>query len=402
MERQLLAAALKSRSSFEKISEYITLTRYERPFQIVWEMVTNYYEWDANAQTVQPDLLIARIKETVRNDKHVRAFTELVEEAAALDVSEANVEQVVLEAKRTEYADELALALTNGKPTQDLLEKYASLQEMTSLEELAELGTDEFDVDSLGSILEEAGDGTGRLVLYPRAINDRLDGGVAGGHHIVVYARPETGKTALCISIAAGFARQGAPGLYFGNEDRPQDLMLRTIYNLTGLTRQQVLSDMGGAQAAAIEAGIGNIRMISMAPGTPKQIEAYIKKYQPRWIIVDQLRNVSVKSDGRVNQLEAAATAMRNIAKKYNIIVVSVTQAGDSASNKEVLDMGDVDFSNTGIPAQADLMIGMGVTPALEAQGVRMISLPKNKIGGDHSHFLVRLNQFLSRVTSME
>jgi hypothetical protein len=82
-------------------------------------------------------------------------------------------------------------------------------------------------------------------------------------------------------------------------------------------------------------------------------------------------------------------------------VVVSVTQAGDSANNKEILDMGDVDFSNTGIPAQADVMIGMGVTPALDQQGVRMLSLPKNKIGGDHSNFLVRINPFLSRVTSI-
>lgn len=402
MERQLLAAALKSRTSFDTIAAHITLKRYDRPFQIVWDMVDNYYKRDANAQSVQVELLIALIVETVRNDKHVRAFTELLVDAAALDVSELNVEQVVLETKKAEYADELALALTNGTPHDELLEKYSAIKDMSSLEDLTEQGTDELDVGSLATLLEEAADGTGRLVLYPRAVNDRLGGGVAGGHHIVVYARPETGKTALCISIAAGFARQGAPGLYFGNEDRPQDLMLRTMYNLTGMTRQQVLNNMDAAREAAIAAGIENIRMISMAPGTPKQIEAYIKKYKPQWIIVDQLRNVAVKSDSRVNQLEMAATAMRNLAKKYNIVVISVTQAGDSASNKEVLDMGDVDFSNTGIPAQADLMIGVGVTPALEAQGVRMLSLPKNKIGGDHSHFLVRLNPFLSRVTSVE
>lgn len=402
MERQLLAAAIKSRTSFDTIAAHITLKRYDRPFQIVWDMVDNYYKRDANAQSVQVEVLIALIAETVRNDKHVKAFTELLVDAAALDVSEVNVEQVVLETKKAEYADELALALTNGNPHDELLEKYSAIKEMSSLEDLSEQGTDELDVGSLASLLEQAADGTGRLVLYPRAVNDRLGGGVAGGHHIVVYARPETGKTALCISIAAGFARQGAPGLYFGNEDRPQDLMLRTMYNLTGMTRQQVLNNMDAAREAAIAAGIENIRMISMAPGTPKQIEAYIKKYKPQWIIVDQLRNVAVKSDSRVNQLEMAATAMRNLAKKYNIVVISVTQAGDSASNKEVLDMGDVDFSNTGIPAQADLMIGMGVTPALEAQGVRMLSLPKNKIGGDHSHFLVRLNPFLSRVTSVE
>lgn len=401
MEKMLLAAGLKSRASFETIHGWITLKKYSRPFQIVWDMVVNYYHRDENAEFASPDVLIALITETVRNDKHQAQFIDMITEASGTDVSEVNVEQVVLEAKRTELGDELALALTNGTKHDELLVKYTELLEMTSLEELAEEGSDELDVNDLEYILDEESDGVGRLVLYPAAINDRLGGGVQGGHHIVVYARPETGKTALCISIAAGFARQGSRGLYFINEDRPQDIMLRLISNLTGWTRQQILGNKAEAIRLAVEAGLNNITIISMAPGTPKQIEGYVKKYNPAWIIIDQLRNVAVKSDSRVNQLEMAATFGRNIAKKYNMVVVSVTQAGDSANNKEILDMGDVDFSNTGIPAQADVMIGMGVTPALDQQGVRMISLPKNKIGGDHSNFLVRIQPFLSRVTSI-
>jgi archaellum biogenesis ATPase FlaH len=401
MEKMLLAAGLKTRASFDTINGWITLKKYSRPFQIIWDMVSNYYQRDANAQGVQPEILIAFIGETVRNEKHQTQFIDLVQEAWGTDVSEVNVEQVVLEAKRTELGDELALAITNGTKHDELLERYTAIKDMTSLDDLAEEGTDELDVNDLSVLLDAEADGVGRLVLYPVAINERLGGGVQGGHHIVVYARPETGKTALCISIATGFARQGSPGLYFINEDRPQDIMLRMISNLTGWTRAAVLADKGEAIRLATEAGLGNIRIISMAPGTPKQIEAYVKKYNPAWVVIDQLRNVAVKSDSRVNQLEMAATFGRNLAKKYSIVVVSVTQAGDSANNKEILDMGDVDFSNTGIPAQADVMIGMGVTPALDQQGVRMLSLPKNKIGGDHSNFLVRINPFLSRVTSI-
>jgi archaellum biogenesis ATPase FlaH len=401
MENMLLAAGLKSRASFDTINGWITLKKYSRPFQIIWDMVSNYYQRDANAQSVQPEILLAFITETVRNPKHQASFSEQVQQAWAVDVSEVNVEQVVLESKRAEIADELALALTNGTEHDELLEAYTSIKEMTSLDDLAEEGTDELDVGDLESLLNEEADGVGRLTLYPTAVNERLGGGVQGGHHIVVYARPETGKTALCISIAAGFARQRSQGIYFVNEDRPQDIMLRIISNLTGWTRARILENKAEAITLATEAGLNNIRVISMAPGTPKQIESYIKKYSPAWVIIDQLRNVAVRSDNRVNQLEMAATFARNMAKKYSIVVVSVTQAGDSANNKEILDMGDVDFSNTGIPAQADVMIGMGVTPALDQQGVRMISLPKNKIGGDHASFLVRINPFLSRVTSI-
>jgi hypothetical protein len=93
-----------------------------------------------------------------------------------------------------------------------------------------------------------------------------------------------------------------------------------------------------------------------------------------------------------------AATAMRNIGKRHSVLVISVTQAGDSADQKKVLGMGDIDFSNTGIPAQADLMLGMGVDDQLERDNARMLATPKNKIGGSHVHFLVRINPTISRI----
>ena len=402
MERLLLAAALRSRASFDLITTYITLDKYSRPFQVLWGYVGDYYRLDESAQQAQVELLIDLIQGTVRNDKHIQQFTEKLHEAQAVDVSEVNVKHTVLLAKRREVADELAQCLVGDKEHEDLLNLYTDLRQLTDLDQLADLGTVQLEALNLVDMLSEEANYTGALTIYPRSINDRVGGGLKGGHHVVVFARPETGKTALCISIACGFARQGAAGLYLGNEDRPQDMMIRCVSNLIGWTRSEILRNPDEASRLAIEAGLGNIRMISMAPGTPRQIEEFIKKYEPRWVVIDQLRNVAVKSDSRVNQLEAAATMARNLAKKYNLIMVSVTQAGDSASDKEVLDMGDVYFSNTGIPAQADLMIGIGVTKSMEEKGVRMLSLPKNKIGGDHSHFPVRIDPFLSRVTSVE
>ncbi len=79
------------------------------------------------------------------------------------------------------------------------------------------------------------------------------------------------------------------------------------------------------------------------------------------------------------------------------MLTLSVTQAGDSASGKLVLETGDVDFSNVGIPAQADVMVGIGFDATFEAEGLRNISLPKNKISGRHENFPVRIVPQLSR-----
>ena len=62
--------------------------------------------------------------------------------------------------------------------------------------------------------------------------------------------------------------------------------------------------------------------------------------------------------------------------------------------------MGDVDNSNTGIPAQADVMIGIGATSEDESQGRRVLSLPKNKRSGNHEYFAVNVDPQLSRVRS--
>ena len=103
-------------------------------------------------------------------------------------------------------------------------------------------------------------------------------------------------------------------------------------------------------------------------------------------------------SESRTQALEKAATEARNLARRRNIPVVSVTQAGDSASGRAILDRGDIDSSNVGIPGQADLMIGIGATGEMENQNMRTLSFPKNKLSGKHTPISVAIDPLLSKV----
>ena len=78
-----------------------------------------------------------------------------------------------------------------------------------------------------------------------------------------------------------------------------------------------------------------------------------------------------------------------------------MTQAGDSAARKAVLDLGDVDYSNTGIPAQADLMVGLGANDHHAKNGEIVFSLPKNKISGVHEYFACAVEPQLSKIVSL-
>lgn len=406
MELPLLAASLRSRDDFDLIKAYIEMrsATYSKRFQIVMKKVGEYYQRDKSAANVDASILLTQIAESIRNDKHVQQFTDMINEAVASTGSDINVKAAILLAKQQEVGDSLAQALamdSSQSKVDDLLRELQQLRTLTNLDELAEEGLEVYhDIDLSDLIVREFNPEL-LIKVFPKSLNDRLDGGLKRGHHLTAFGPVEVGKSALCINASSGFARQGKRGLYFINEDRPQDIIMRHISNLSGLTKQQIHHDPQRAQKMANEAGFQNIIVVNCSPGTPQQIEDYIDKYEPEWVVVDQLRNLKVKAESRVNQLEAAATAVRNIGKKTDTLMVSVTQAGDSASGKLILETGDVDFSNVGIPAQADVMVGIGMDATMEAEGTRMLSLPKNKISGLHEHFPVRITPSLSRLTSV-
>ena len=325
----------------------------------------------------------------------------VVDEALAIDTSDLNVRQVILQAKQQEVAQELALAISNGKDHSDLVEEYRELLRYTSLDELTDRGVEIFTHEDMSRLIEEEADPNGRLRIYPLALNNRLDGGMRGSDHLTLFARPEMGKTAEVVTIAGGFARQQADGIVFNNEERIERLYMRQISNLTGLTTAEIRANPSKARDLAESVGFHHIKFISLSPGSLRQIEDFVEKYEPRWFVVDQLRNLNIKSESRTNQLEAAATGIRNFGKKYNTIAISVTQAGDSAEGKSILSMGDVDYSNTGTPAQCDVLLGMGANEEQKNSNVRVFSLCKNKLGGDHSEFPVKINPFLSKIVSI-
>lgn len=400
MEHQLLKLLLDNRSDYELVKQYINLKSYGREFNIIFEFIKDYYERDSKVGHVQVDLLQELIKSQVQNEKHVERFVEFIKEALEQDTSAANIKQVVLQAKQRELGNDLAIAIANGKNHDDLLAKYNEVLSFTDLDDMLERGLEVYDASSLDDLIDHQTDPASKLQVYPLALNERLDGGLQGSDHITLFARPEMGKTGLILTMACGFAKQDSVGIVFNNEEAITRLRLRALSCCTGMTASEIRHNPQAAKDIAEQLGYHNIIFVSMSPGNPRQIEALVERYKAKWFIVDQLRHLSVQSDTRTNQLEAAALGMRSIAKRHNAIAITVTQAGDSAEGKAILDMGDVDSSNTGIPGACDVLLGVGGTEQQIAQGVRTLSLSKNKLGGVHDHFPVRFNPSISKYVS--
>ena len=100
-------------------------------------------------------------------------------------------------------------------------------------------------------------------------------------------------------------------------------------------------------------------------------------------------------------QLEQAAMDIRYLAKSNSLLAVSVTQAGATAEDKVVLTMEDVDFSKTGIPAMADVMLGIGGNQSYIKTDKRMVTFCKNKITGEHAKIVVSVDRAISKINDI-
>ncbi len=402
MEFEVLKACLESRDSYEVIVKYIEPKQYSREFQHLLKFVEDYYKRDTEAKAVSLPVLVNLIAAVTDNDKHVDSFKEFLERAASTESSSPNVEATILAAKEREVGLKLCISIADGKKDIDsLLEEYQSTRGATSLEALGEEPEEVLENIDVAQLVANGTDRANLFPLFPKSVGDRVDGGLEPGDSMLLFGMTEIGKTAFSIHHACGWAHLGKPGLYLINEDRIQRIAVRMVSNLSGMDKYAVQADPAKAHRIAYERGLGNIRLVQLSPGSPAAIRRLIEKYDPSWIVLDQIRNIDTGTrNNRVVQLEEAATAMRNIGKEYGIVTLNVTQAGESARNKLFLDTGDVDFSNVGIPGQADLMMGIGSTADTDARNERGVSLCKNKISGDHAQVIVKLNTMLSRVSS--
>jgi archaellum biogenesis ATPase FlaH len=314
------------------------------------------------------------------------------------EISIPNLMEDVKLYRQQKLGDEIVIDLVNQISPAVVAEKMMKYQDVNS----AELEEDEeiFIGQKVSALIRDSFSKENLIKLLPKELNDRVDGGCRPGHHLLVYARPEIGKTLFVINMTAGFLLQNLKVLYIGNEDPASDILMRIISRLSRMTKTQIMENPDGAEAIAFERGYGNLVVAALSPGNFFEIRKLVEKYNPAVVILDQLRNLEVNSESRVLALEKAAMEARNLGKKFGLVVVSVTQAGDSAEGKVVLGRSDIDFSKTGIPSALDLMIGIGADETMEKHGLRTISLAKNKLSGNHEYFTVSINPQLGLVES--
>lgn len=407
-ERKLLAAAVASRDAHKLLERHLEEADLTEPSRVVMSAIAEFYNRDASARACDAEVTENLVRRSVTNPKHKETLVALFQSAAQENVSASNIAIDLLETKMESIGMQIAQKLAAGGGVGDvgeLMDQYDRLRRdgVAALEGEVEEEDEVLHAPTVESLVYTSdGQEQKHIKVFPKALNDRLRGGLLPGHHVILFARPEMGKTLFLVNMTYGFLKQGLKVLYVANEEPITDIALRILSRLTGMTEDEMREHPEKANEVSTSRGIGNLYLKRLTPGTVSEVEGLVCDVEPDVLIVDQLRNIRVKDDNFTRQLEQAASGIRQIAGRRNCLAVSVTQAGDSATGKAILEMGDVDSSNTGIPAQADVMVGIGGTRDDESAFRRVLSLCKNKRSGNHDFFSVQIDPILSRVRSLE
>lgn len=386
-EQSLVGAMLKERTAYEEFERIGNLEDFSPIARSIVGIIGGYYGADPGVHSCKLDIIRSRALSKLLNEKHHKPVTEFLGQLEQ-GVSAINVVAELRSLHKAKVGQKLSLALANGQSEEEVQKLIAEYGKGLSSESSGQ-STDLVDALDTADLTEEKAN-VEYIKLWPKSLNDRLDGGALRGHHIIVFARPEGCKTLFSLNLCAGFAHQGLNILSANNEEPSADIRDRFRGRLLKWSKQEVRAKRNEAADRLSKASLGKLSITDSTSFA--DIRKTLKSGHYDVLVIDQVRNMRIKSEGRTAELEAAGIEARAIAKEHNVLVVSVTQAGDSASGKVFLDMNDIDSSKTGLPASADLIIGLGSDAAMKLNGLLGVSLSKNKMSGLHDRWTVQCN----------
>ena len=232
-------------------------------------------------------------------------------------------------------------------------------------------------------------------------LRDRVNG-IGDGNFLIIFARPESGKTAFWVNLVAGrngFASQGAKVCALINEEPAIRTQMRLINAHTGMSFAEIRQNptKTGELWSQIKT---NLRILDTVDWSLEKIDSYVAKEKPDILVIDQLDKVHIEgSFARTDEkLRAIYTGTREIAKRRSCAIIGISQASADASGKLDITFDMMENSKTGKAAEADVIIGVGFRNKLDVdQDLRSLAVSKNKITGWHGVITCKIIPELSR-----
>jgi replicative DNA helicase len=400
IEKQMLKLLL-SKKFYTQYKGQVSRSVFQGSFGSLFDTIQKAHEkYDADISVDELYSLHTAVYNPALTKAAKEQFSELIEDIKeTTEPSEAIAKDIVNILAERDVAQRIAIEATevfNGKPADfNIITKIIEEHKKGLPTEKLEAVTD--NVEELIEQLEVTSKWQFNLMRLKENI-----GGVGPGNLVIVFARPEVGKTAFWVSLVAGpsgFAEQGAIVHAFINEEPAVRTQMRAINCFTGLNKEQVSEDIPKTHEEWKRIK-DNIKMIDTVDWTIQDIDSHCEKYKPDVVVIDQLDKINVSGTyARTDEkLRAVYTSAREIAKRRDCVVIAISQASAEAHDRDHISFNMMENSKTGKAAEADLIIGIGNRTSNDPTNItRILNVSKNKITGWHGDPAVEIDRYISR-----
>ena len=209
-------------------------------------------------------------------------------------------------------------------------------------------------------------------------------GSLRKGDFGFIVKRPETGGTTFLASEVSHILQTTDKSvLWVNNEEQGDKVVVRNFQAYFGVTYQDIVSNAQEYNVLFNEKVGSRFSFYDNTLASYKDVERICAKVNPSLIIFDQIDKIKGFTDEREDlRLGNIYIWARELAKKY-CPVIGVTQASGEAEGKKYLTMDMIANSKTAKAAEADWILGIGVSTREGEEFMRYFSIMKNKLLGD-------------------
>ena len=388
IEFSILKAFSEDKAVYLKYHKYINLSYIKSNFKDlfkVYNTILFIYNKYPNTSVTREELESVYLSNyPVLKDSDRRELSGLLDRIFAAKVDTSLLRDTLEAHRARSLAGQIAitaLEVNEGKATpKKLLEAVRQLEEQDAGVDGPEFVSD--DLEALyTSVITVPG------IRWPLPCLNEAVGPLRKGNFVVVFARPETGKTTFMAQFATNAVAQvDRPILWFNNEQAGGEVKLRFYQAMFGVTTKELMADRAKYHALYKEKTKDLLFLYDSDILYRETIETLCKEYNPSLVIIDQLDKIEggPKEDRRDLVLGNTYVWARSLAKRY-CPVVGVSQASDSGENVKYLTYSHLADSRTAKPAEADLILGIGLSRDDDFQLYRYLNISKNKLLGDEN-----------------
>lgn len=369
-QNQILQLFLRDRVAYTRYSNLTKdLNAYE--FSALVSLAGTYYKLYPEKFSIPETDFAEFLKLSKVGEAILDAFKK------AVKTPNQDVQAVLTHIHRRHTLDQIRLAASN-------LLQAENADDSTELKDLIESMDDIIDPDSKKIDLDLSA-----LVQDKRGFQLKLPslqkyvGPVSGGDTLLVFARVETGKTGFVIDNSVHFLRQGAKVLHINNEDPAPRVLERYYINFFDQPSSVIFKDITTYSekfSAQLSKHLTIVDDTGMSVG---EIDRMMKRLQPDILVVDQADNLASEHDVKI--FVKLYHSLRAMCKRHSAVGMFCTQSAGKAP--PILTMDDVYGSLVSKQSNVDVIIGIGVDGPMSPLNKRNISIPKNKLTGQHKHF---------------